>query len=177
MNEAFAAYNAGDFAKAFQLIFPFAERGDAKAQSQFPGYPAEKRFAVPTRFGPLVTTTYSVTVNHRAYSAMCATYPAGADFSNPRVNLNGSVNGAARATQGTVLTSNYVNFEGYQGVDFVVQIKGGYSRNLNFLIGRTLYAIEMISPSNDFSDFGRFASSFQLMRSPGRALVPAALDP
>lgn len=141
---------------------------EGKFKINFPTYPKTERSKKSLEGIDLSFTHYeSETSNGDAFIASFTIYPQSVDTSDPKTNLEGSVNGVVASRSGNkLISSNLTSYSGDQAVDYVVQTKEGYYMNgRNILADKTLYSLIAASEKSGIPNgYQNFLNSFQTIK-------------
>lgn len=151
-NTAWESYTSviGQFQADFPSLPPHVTSGTYPATANSPAIP--------------FTLYASQDAEGNYYAIMVVLYPPSLNLSNvdPKVLLEGAANGSAIASHGTLISSNFITYETYPGIIYVVKVPSYYAKVQAILVGRKLYMTELVSSSSAPTTFTRFADSLRI---------------
>ena len=143
---------------------------DGHFAASFPIYPTKEDDSAQYAAGGKILkfVNYSAEGSTYYYIIAVGEYSQSVDVSNPKQNLEGSLNGIVASTAGNkVISSNYATFDNYQAMNFEIQnsANNAFLKGRLILAGSRLYEIEAAySDSKTYSetDYNKFLNSFTI---------------
>ncbi len=96
-----------------------------------------------------------------------ASFPADFNFATPHAALDGSVAGEVSNSKGTLVSKSFGTYQGFESIDAVISLTGGYVESRAVLAGRTLYILVVTSTNNPPDLFASFANSLHVINHAG----------
>jgi hypothetical protein len=137
---------------------------------ELPGEPEHTASELRTGAGaPYTMHQYVFEQGELAYVVQTAIYPDEVDLANPRANLQGGLDNAAKSMEGGRWASiDWATQQGHVAVGAVGECKGRAVRSFSVLAGRRIVALTYAGPpgSARTPDVDRFIGSLRLDSSP-----------
>jgi hypothetical protein len=136
--------------------------------AELPASPKYTAVEMKTGTGSLYTMhQYLLEKGEVAYVVQTATYPADINVANPKVNLQGGLDNAAKNMDGGKWASvDWVTYQGLTGVDAVAVKSGHAIRSFSVMKGRQIVTLTYAGPSGTAKtdDVNRFVASLHVAK-------------
>lgn len=112
---------------------------------------------------PIILYTSELSFDEVFMVTYC-TYPDSVDTSNPKSNLEGSVQGSLKnIPQAELVAETFGTFQDFSCVDYTMISKEGISlKGKNILVGKTLVSLAVSCKSINDENYSKFTNSFKL---------------
>ncbi len=155
------------------------KKEDFEFRVEFPVTPESSQQSVPTDIGPQIMDMYSGdmtgsrTTGNLFFSMIRTEYPAeyfeNADDQFEKERLDGAVNGAVTNVNGSLLSQEFVSFNGYPGREIIIGVYNNTSfLHMNvYLVDNKLYILQVIADDKkkENEERQRFFESFDLIKT------------
>ena len=133
-------------------------------RADFPAEPTLGKIRSKTDIGPVDTCNYIASFMSKAYMVSTTDYGNRLAKADPKVVINGAMNGSVANSHATITSQEDITLEGHPGVAYEAESDSLHFSSRIIFSGSTLYLVMVISPNvSKATDAGLLFDSFGLI--------------